>query len=218
MKIEAILFDMDGILIDSEPFWRQAEIEVFATVDVHLTEQQCMETTGLRIDEVVAFRHSQKPWSEPSCRVISEAILDRVMELVRLHGKPLPGVGEALEAARATGLPVALASSSTYALIETTLTTLGIREHFSTIHSAEEEELGKPHPAVYLNAARKVGVAPTACLAIEDSLNGVIAAKAARMQVIAIPESHFQNDPRFAVADQRLRGLGELPQALARLV
>ena len=75
--LQACIFDMDGVLLDSEPFWRQAEREVFATVGLDLTEQDCMETMGVRIDEVVALRHSQKPWSSPSCPNVAEQIVER---------------------------------------------------------------------------------------------------------------------------------------------
>lgn len=218
MAITAILFDMDGILIDSEPFWRKAEVEEFGAVGLKLTEQDCHQTTGLRIDEVVAFRHAQHPWSTPSQAEVAERITARVAELVRRLGQPLQGAPEALEAARQTGLPLGLASSSTYRLIECTLESLGLVGFFDIIHSAQEEALGKPHPAVYLAAAAKLGVAAPHCLAIEDSLNGVIAAKAARMTVVAIPEAHQQSDPRFGVADHRLAGLEGLVDLLPVLV
>ena len=111
-----------------------------------------------------------------------------------------------------------LASSSTYRLIDCTLESLGLKDFFEVIHSAQEEALGKPHPAVYLSAAAKLGVAASGCLAIEHSLNGVIAAKAARMTVVAIPEAHQQSDPRFAVADHRLESLQALVSLLPVLV
>ncbi|MCA9790564.1 MAG: HAD hydrolase-like protein, partial [Candidatus Eremiobacteraeota bacterium] len=114
MAIAAILFDMDGILIDSEPFWRRAEVEEFGAVGLKLTEDDCHQTTGLRIDEVVAFRHAQQPWSEPSQAEVAERITARVAELVATQGQPLGGARQALEAARQTGLQLGLASSSTY--------------------------------------------------------------------------------------------------------
>jgi sugar-phosphatase len=216
MKFAAIVFDMDGVLIDSEPFWRQAEIEVFASVGVHLTEQECMQTTGLRIDEVVAFRHAQQPWSSASQAQVTEAILDRVVNLVQQQGRPIEGALQAVEAAQASGLPMAIASSSSYRLIRATLASLHMEEYFPVIHSAEEEALGKPHPAVYLQAAAKLGQPPSTCLAIEDSLNGVIAAKAARMTTVAIPDRHQPVDPRFCLADYQLTSPLEFPDWLER--
>ena len=205
MKIEAIIFDMDGILIDSEPYWRQAEIELFATVGVHLTEEDCVATMGLRIDEVVAL---QAPQADQE--TLAAAIVERVGELVREGGTSLPGVHQILELVQRLSLPCGLATSSSYQLLETTLATLGVRDAFQVVHSAEEETYGKPHPAVYLNAAHKMGVDPTTCLAIEDSVNGVISAKAARMSVVAIPEEACRQDRRFQVADLQLTSLLEL--------
>lgn len=210
MSYTGILFDMDGILIDSEPFWRQAEIEVFGAVGIHLTEEQCVETMGLRIDEVVLFRapeYQDKP-------ALAEAIVTRVEELVRERGVPLPGSREVLEWIREEGIPCGLATSSSYRLLESTLAALGLREFFSVVHSAQDEIYGKPHPAVYLQAAEKLGVLPTECFAIEDSVNGVLAAKAARMGVVAIPEAPYRKDPRFAIADLQLESLLEFKELL----
>ena len=212
--IKGILFDMDGVLIDSEPFWRLAEIEVFATVGVHLSDQDCRQTMGLRIDEVVAFQYGLAPWKQPGQQQVAGLILDRVVELVRQRGKPLPGVVQAVTAAQASGLPMGIASSSSYRLIEATLDCLGLQEYFPIVHSAQHEALGKPHPAVYLAAADKLNVAASSCVAIEDSLNGIIAAKAARMRVVAIPDEEQGQDPRFVLADTRLHSLLEFPDWL----
>ncbi len=209
MTYAGILFDMDGVLIDSEPFWRQAEIEVFATVGVHLTEEQCAETMGLRIDEVVrlrAPRHDQA--------ALAEAIVSRVEQLVREKGVPLPGSREILEWIRQKDIPCGLATSSSYRLLESTLAALGLRDYFSIVHSAQDEIYGKPHPAVYLSAAQKLGIEPVEVLAIEDSVNGVIAGKAARMKVVAIPEAPFRSDRRFAIADYQCDSLSELGEML----
>lgn len=202
MKWTAILFDMDGILIDSEPFWRQAEIELFATVGVQLSEAQCVETMGLRIDEVVRLRapHADQ---EP----LADAIVERVAELVAAKGVALPGAEEALKQVTSMGIPCGLATSSSYRLLEVTLSTLGLKDYFQIVHSAQEEVYGKPHPAVYLHAAEKLGAVPQTCLAIEDSVNGLIAAKAARMGTVAIPEEMMRSDPRFAIADLRFDSL-----------
>ncbi|NMA26247.1 MAG: hexitol phosphatase HxpB [Burkholderiales bacterium] len=216
--LQACIFDMDGVLLDSEPFWRQAEMEVFATVGLHLTEEDCMQTMGVRIDEVVALRHLQKPWSSPSCSEVADRIVERVAELIQTRGRPLEGVGEALEFLQEKGLSLALASSSSSRLIRTALETLELTSAFPVWHSAEYEEFGKPHPAVFLATARKLGVAPASCLVIEDSLNGVVAAFAAGMPALAVPEPAVAQDPRFALAQAVLGSLRELPEAWERLV
>lgn len=211
MPITTCIFDMDGVLLDSEPFWRQAEREVFATVDVHLTEQDCIDTMGIRIDEVVALRYSQKPWDSPHQDIVAQRIVARVAEIVTATGRPLPGVHEAIAFLRQQNLALGLATSSSSVLVEATLSALGLSKAFDCVHSAEHEPYGKPHPAVYLHTAAKMGANPLECLAIEDSLTGVISAKAARMQVIAVPEAAVAQDPRFTLADFRLSSLIELP-------
>lgn len=203
-RMRAAIFDMDGLLIDSEPLWRKAEVEVFATVGLRLTEEECEETTGLRIDEVVAYRHGQQPWDDPPRHAIVERIVDRLIELVTERGAPLPGVDHAIARCRADGLRLALASSSPRRIIDATLARLGLADAFEVIASAEDDRYGKPHPAVFLRCAEMLGVRPTECLVLEDSLNGVIAAKAARMTCVAVPE---KPDPRFAIADRVLDSL-----------
>lgn len=199
---QAILFDMDGVLLDSEPFWRIAEIEVFRALGKEFTEEDCVETMGLRIDEVVAYR---VPDADQE-KTVNE-ILDRMVEMVSERGVPLPGVRETLARLSELKIPLGLATSSNYRLLHATLNSLGLQDAFQIVHSAEDEEYGKPHPGVYITAAQKLGFKPKHCLAIEDSLNGVISAKAAQMSVIAIPEEAVYDNPRFAVADLKLESL-----------
>jgi len=216
--VRAILFDMDGLLIDSEPLWHEAEVYGFGRAGLSLTAEQCLETTGLRVDEVVKFRYAQSAWASPSQDAVAAAIVERVVELVRAKGALKPGVAEALAFARAAGLRVALASSSPYVIIDAVLDTFGLRSEFEVIHSAEEEARGKPEPDVYLTTARKLGVAPAECLAIEDSPNGVLAAKAAGMKCVAIPEPVLRNHPDLARTDAVLRSLTEIDaELLSRL-
>lgn len=188
-------------------------MEIFATVGIHLTVQDCIETMGVRIDEIARLRYGQSPWSGPSCTEISERIQDRVIELIQKYGKALPGVYEAVTFFKEAGLKVALASSSSYRIIEAILKTLNLKEAFSLLYSAEQEEFGKPHPAVFIRTAKKLQLEPVKCLVIEDSLNGVIAAKAARMTCIAVPEKTMANDPRWAIADFKLSSLLEVREA-----
>ncbi|MGM9997892.1 MAG: hexitol phosphatase HxpB [Candidatus Bruticola sp.] len=214
----ACIFDMDGVLLDSEPFWRQAEREIFASVGLNLSEEDCMETMGVRIDELVAYRHHQHPWSSPSCAEIAEQIQHRVAELVKERGSRLSGVIEAISFLQSKKLSLALASSSSYMLINAVLEALSLQNIFSVICSAEKETYGKPHPAVYINTAQALGVDPVDCLAIEDSINGVFAAKAAKMTCVAIPEPAMRHNKKFAAADLQLNSLLELPQRYDELL
>lgn len=212
--VRAVFFDMDGLLIDSEPLWHEAEIHGFGLAGLRLTPEQCLETTGLRVDEVVEFHYARRPWSSPSQEAITAAIVERLVALVHEKGVLKPGVAEALDLARISGLRIALASSSPYVIIDAVLDTFGLRSAFEVIHSAEEETRGKPEPDVYLTAARKLGVDPAVCVALEDSPNGVLAAKAAGMKCIAVPEPVLRDDPRLARADAILDSLTEINAGL----
>lgn len=203
----AAIFDLDGLLVDSEPLWRKVEIEVFGAVGVGLTEADCVETTGLRIDEVVAHWFTRHPWLGPSPAVVTERIVDAMVLRAPREAPRKPGVHHAIGLCEAAGLRCAVASSSPERLIHAVLSGLGVRERFEVVLSAEHETYGKPHPAVFLTTAARLGVPPTECLVFEDSVNGLIAAKAARMKCIVVPE---HDDPRFALADRRLRSLEEL--------
>ncbi|MSQ14821.1 MAG: hexitol phosphatase HxpB [Dehalococcoidia bacterium] len=210
----AIIFDMDGLLIDSEPLWQEAAIEVLATVGLHLTPDLCSQTLGLRFDEAVQYWHSIFPWEDPPPAQIARQLLASAHRLIDKKGIAQPGARYALDMASASGSGVALASSSPMMLIEMVVGKLGIAHYFNVINSAEHEQHGKPHPAVYLKTAKKLGVDPTNCIALEDSVNGVLAAKAAGMKCIAVPERNSLTDSRFEVADIILPSLEHLAASM----
>src|SRR3989339_1145861 len=166
--IKAVIYDMDGVLIDSDPFWRQAEVESFKSVGVFITEEMCYQTTGLRIDEVVAFWYQKMPWEGVSQSEVADLILKNVIELVEKKGQAKEGVLESLEFIKKQNVKLALASSSALVLIKTVIAKLGIQNYFEIVHSAEFESYGKPHPDVYLTAAKKLDIEPRFCVAIED--------------------------------------------------
>jgi sugar-phosphatase len=212
--LAAVVFDLDGVLVDSEPFWRQAEIEVFAEVGVVLTEADARETMGLRIDDAVRHWFERRPWSGRDPAEVERAVTARVAELVAAAGEPMPGAVEALRRCGDLGLLVAVCSGSYAVVIEAALDRLGISDLVGVWHSAEWEPLGKPHPGAYLTTAAKLGVDPTACLAVEDSFNGAIAAKAARMRVVVVPEEATASSARWGFCDARIDSLEELDPAL----
>ena len=205
--IKAVIFDMDGLLIDSEPFWQQAEMAVFQQVNINLTSEMCLQTQGLRIDEVVDYWYCQYPWKSLSKNEVEESIVAKVIELIQTKGKPLIGVASAIAFCQSKDVKLALASSSAYRIIYATLEKLALTDVFTEVYSAEEEAYGKPHPAIYITTAKKLGASPQECLALEDSLNGVLAAKAAKMKCIAIPEKSQLQNPQFAIADLTLGSL-----------
>ena len=208
-RVDAIIFDMDGLLVDSEPLWRIAEIETLSAVGVPITEEDAVQTTGLRTDEVVELWYARYPWPDPPRKEIEARIITRLIALVRERGKLMPGVIETLQAVSGAGYPLAIASSSSSEIITAVLDTLGIASYFQVAQSAEHEPYGKPHPGVYIEAARRLGVEPRQCLAFEDSPNGVIAAKAARMRCIAVPDPALADDHRLRAADLILPSLAE---------
>ena len=199
MTLEAAIFDMDGLLIDSEPLWQQAEKRVFGTI-------------GLRVDEVALYWFDRHPWEGPSPREVAGQILNAVVALVREEGEAKPGATSSIEAARRAGLKLALATSSGSRLIEAVLDRLELRDAFEVHRSAEDEPYGKPHPAVFLSAADALGADPRRCVAFEDSLRGVIAAKAAQMLCVAVPETSLEDRTPFAIADLVLESLEEVEE------
>ncbi len=212
--IEAVIFDMDGVLIDSEPVWKDAMEEVFKSVGCPLTREDFQLTVGLRLDEVIAFWYKVSPWKLASPEEVLQRIINRMVELLSANGKPLQGVVAMLEFLKQKGLKIGLATSSYEVLIDCVLDTLKIRQYFDFTHSAEREAHGKPHPAVYITTAENLGVHPQHCLVIEDSINGVISGKAARMQVVCIPEKTHIPNPKLILADYQFENMEDMLTAL----
>ena len=212
--LRAVVFDMDGLLVDSEPLWVRAEMEIFGEVGLILGAEDCAKTKGLRIDDVIAFWHARHPWDGRSLAEVETRLVRRVAELVGTEGRALPGVANAIEVARESGRKLALASSSPSLIIRAALERLGIAAAFSVVQSAETEPLGKPHPGIFLRAAGRLDVNAVECLVLEDSITGVIAAKSARMACIAVPFDHPNQEPRFVLADLVIGSLAELTPAL----
>lgn len=208
--INAVIFDMDGVLLDSEPFWQESQIAVFAQVGLTITHEMCLATMGLRIDEVVDYWRRKHGLQNAPPGELEARIIDGVVQRILQRGEAKEGVLHALSFFRSREVKVALASSSAYRIIRAVLDRFQLGDKFDCVYSAEEEPYGKPHPGVYLTTAQKLAVRPVACLAIEDSFNGVLAAKAARMKCIAIPDEFGRRDPRFVIADARLESLQEI--------
>jgi sugar-phosphatase len=214
VPLHAAIYDLDGLLVDSEPWWVEAEVEVYRAVGAPMTPELCRETTGQRLDEAVGHWFARFPWSGPTRGEVLRRILARAEELIVARASPKPGVQESLAVMRRAGLRCALASSSPTTLIEAVVRRLELDGAFEVLASAESEPFGKPHPAVFLKTAQRLGVDPRDCLVLEDSLNGVVAAKAARMKVIAVPERWPDYDPRMGLADAVVGSLAEVDEGL----
>ena len=205
--IEAVVFDMDGVLVDSEPIWRAVERQVFAGVGIDVTEEDLLETMGVRVRDVVARWHRRKPWDQPSREEVARSIVDRVADAIEREGALNRQAIRAIDYVEGLGLRLALASSSPERLIRSVLSLGGLEDRFEVVLSAEDEERGKPDPAVYLSAARDLAVLPERCLAVEDSINGVRSAKAAGMVCVAVPVSGVTDG--FEGADLVLGSIAE---------
>lgn len=185
--MKAHIFDMDGLLIDSEPFWREAEIKIFKSLGIPFTEDMCRQTVGMRIDEVVVYWNEQLRLDMP-VHTTANDIVDELISLVKQDGIALPGVYNTLEVIRSNERKIALASSSQMRIITEVVKKLNIEELFDVLHSAEFEKFGKPAPDVFLTTASKLNVNPERCIVYEDSKNGMRAGLAANMKTIIIPE------------------------------
>jgi sugar-phosphatase len=207
---DAVIFDMDGVLIDSEPLWKIAMEYVFGQYGSTLTHQDFQKTVGLRIDEVIAFWNAHENWGLSDLKKVENQIIDKLVSLINLQPAPLLGVMEILPFLKAQNKKIGLATSSSQRLITTVLDALQIQHFFDFAYSAEFEPFGKPHPGVYIKVAQELDVQTQKCLVIEDSFNGVLSGLAAKMKVCCIPEkTHFPN-PRLSVADYEFTDLKQL--------
>jgi mannitol-1-/sugar-/sorbitol-6-/2-deoxyglucose-6-phosphatase len=212
VSIAATLFDMDGLLIDSEVLWHEAEVDIFGALGVPLYESSSRSTKGVFVNEVVSYWRTRYPWSGPSDADVVDQLLARVATLVEEGGRLLPGALRAIDLASERG-PVALASSTPLALIDRFLDHFGLSHRFASVHSAEFEPYGKPHPGVFLTAAASLGIEPKRCLVFEDAPAGVIAARAATMSVVAVPSPEDRDEVEFLLADLVLDTLEDLSPA-----
>jgi len=171
---------------------------------------------GLRIDDAVRHWWVRARWEGMSPVEVERAITSRVAELVGGSAEPMPGALDAVDLCRRLGLPVGVCSGSYAVVIEAALRRLGIESRVAAWHSAEWEPLGKPHPGAFLSTAAQLGVEPTGCLAVEDSFNGAVSAKAARMRVVAVPEPAAYDSPRWGLCDAILPTLADFDEPLLR--
>ena len=195
-QIKGVIYDMDGLIINSEPLWKIAEIESFKEIGFNFTVEMCAQTTGMRIDEVVKFWWKKLKRNSSTQEDLISSIEEKMIHLIKSKGEILPGVLDSLKLLNDVQIPIALASSSTMNLINATIETLKIKKYFKIIHSAENEIAGKPHPAVFLSTAKMMKLSPKKCLVLEDSKAGMLAGLNANMRTIVIPEEN--SNPEWA--------------------
>lgn len=213
--IKAVIFDMDGVLIDSEPLWRKAMIKGFAEFGMLLSEEDCRKTTGRRFSEVADEWINHYQLSGIKSSHIEEVVVNYLIELIETEGKAIEGVEQVIECCIQHQLKVGLATSSNNKLMLAVLKKLNIQAYFNASISAEHLRYAKPHPEVFFNCAEQLNIHPKNCLVIEDSVNGAIAAKAAQMHLIIVPDKEHQGLNQFSIADEICADMHEAKQKIS---
>jgi len=213
MQLDTVIFDMDGLLVDSEPLWNEVAKEVLAHYGIVLTEEQYYITTGLRTREFLQWWFSRHGISEDELAACEYKIVHRVMARIEKEAAVMPGVPYIFNFFKQRGFKIGIASTSPPELIELVSGLIGVKQYVQHYTSAQYLKYAKPHPEVYLNCAELLGSNPLQCICFEDSFNGMIAVKAARMKAVVVPHHSQQKQERWAAADLRLASLvnfGEL--------
>jgi HAD superfamily hydrolase (TIGR01509 family) len=213
--IDAVVFDLDGLLLDSEQLWDEVREELARERGGRWSERAQADMMGMSSPEWSRYMHDVVGLSE-SPDEIAEEVVRRMEARYRERLPLIPGARVAVERLAARW-PLALASSSNRPLIDLALETGGLAPFFAATVSSEEVARGKPAPDVYLEAARRLGAEPAQCAAVEDSSNGLRAAHAAGMRVLAFPNVHYPPAAdALALADVVLTSLEELTPELVR--
>ncbi|MEZ5015678.1 MAG: hexitol phosphatase HxpB [Flavipsychrobacter sp.] len=216
--LNTAIYDMDGLLLDTEPLWGECMLRVAQHHGIPISRDKFKETTGLTIYEVTEYWAIKYPWSGASSIQVADDILDDIIATAKIKGSIMPGVLASIDMLKKEGYKIGLASSSTTRMIDELITHFDLKQYFDAVVSADMVELGKPHPAVFLSCAKQLNSTPLESVVFEDSINGVIAGKAARMKVIAVPDEIHYDNPRFAIADKKLSSLEELSMNLLRTI
>ena len=213
--IEAVVFDLDGVLLQSEEVWDAVRERYVRERGGRYDEQVQRAMMGMSAPEWSAYLHEEAEVpDEPAA--INRDVVERMLEAYRRELPLLPGAVEAVRRAAAT-FPLALASSSNRAIFEEVLQLAGIAECFRATVSSEEVARGKPAPDVYLEAARRLEVPPERCAAVEDSHAGIRSARAAGLRVVAIPNASYPPDEEaLRLADAVIGSLDELTADVLR--
>jgi sugar-phosphatase len=218
--ISAVIFDMDGVLIDSEPLWRQSMIKVFSEFGLSVNEEQCKATKGMKIEEVIKKWNSEKKlrWDDKIESIKHHIHID-LIQRIKLYGKPIDDLMELLDFIRnKMKLKTGLATSSDAELMHTVLEKLNLYESIDAAVHPNETIRPKPDPDVYLHCAENLNVSPDACLAIEDSFFGILSAKRAGMRVIGIPESPDETEKFLNLADYVLKSHRDVKLLLEKIL
>lgn len=207
--IQAVIFDMDGTLIDSEPMWKEAEKKVFSSVGVNVSEELSVNTASMTTREVTEYWYNHFPWTGKSLEQVENEVIDCVATLISEKGEPMEGVKEILSFFQKKKLKIGLSTNAPSRLIPVVLNKLCISKYFHSTSSSEHEIQGKPHPAVYLTTAKKLQVDPSKCIAFEDSLSGIISANKANIKTVAVPPRSEFTDKKYEISHIKLNRLSD---------
>lgn len=201
MSLEAVLWDMDGTLVDSEKVWAEVQIELLGSLGVIWTVEDCMQLVGSDLRDAVKVWMGRIPDGVITADELATRMFGEVIEALRREVEFRPGAVELLRALRKAEVPCALVSASYRQMIDAVLTHLPA-DPFDVIVAGDEVVNGKPHPEPYLTAAAKLGVDPAQCVVIEDSNTGTEAGTAAGAYVVAVPQwVTIPEAPRRLVVD-----------------
>lgn len=207
MDLNTVIFDMDGLLIDSEPLWSEAATEVFEYYGKRLSPADFASTTGLRTSEFVAWWLRDYKFDNTELEKAAEKIVDLVIRKIKLKGNAMPGIEYIFDFFFTRGFKIGLATSSPMRVADTVINMLGIGKYLHEKTSAEKLAYGKPHPQVYLDCAQELQSSPLQCICFEDSFNGMIAVKAARMKCVVVPAYSQQKNEKWSLADLKISSL-----------
>jgi len=198
---------MDGLLIDSEPLWQEAANEIFSLHNISISKEEYEKTTGLRTAEFLEYWFNHFKLDKNLIPKWDNLIVDLVIDKVKTKGSIMAGVEYIFNFFKQKEFKIGLATSSPNLLIDAVVDIAGIKKYLQAIASAQDLPYGKPNPQVYLNCAKTLKSDPKDCICFEDSINGMIAAKAAKMKCVVVPATNQAKDTRWSLADLQLSSL-----------
>ena len=207
MNLNTVIFDMDGLLIDSEPLWKEAATEVFAGYGKKISSEEYATTTGLRTSEFVSWWLRDYKFDNAELEKAGETIVKLVIDKITAKGQPMAGYDHIIDFFYKKNYKIGIATSSPMRIVDAVTRLLGLDNYIKVKSSAEHLNYGKPHPQVYLECARLLNASPMQCICFEDSINGMIAVKAARMKCVVVPAFSQMKDERWSIADLKISSL-----------
>lgn len=210
--MNTVIFDMDGLLIDSEPLWQEAANEIFNISNISISKDEYDKTTGLRTAEFLEYWFNHFKLDTSLIPTWDKMIVDAVIDKVKTKGVIMQGVDYIFNFFAERNYKIGLATSSPNSLIDAVVEMAGIKKYLQATASAQDLPYGKPNPQVYLNCAELLHSSPNNCICFEDSINGMIAAKAAKMKCVVVPAANQSKDLRWSLADLQLSSLQNFGQ------